>query len=326
LELRGEQASEQVRLVRAEFSLGEIRDEDATRVHHEGDAHFGAHLAEDVADDGIEQELAELLMEPAAVLQALAPGRDAGFQIGRPVFHERATWSLGLFAPGGGTLEYGNASEDFGNAVGRITWLPIYHPDPDDPSANRYLHLGLSANFLYSASSSVRYQSRPESRLAPVVIDTGDIDAHSAATIGIEAAWVHGPLTLQGEFIGSMVRPTERDNLAFFGFYGSASWYLTGESRPYNLKTGTFKRPAPRNEFHFGRDGWGALEAAARFSYCDLSDGDVRGGRLTMFTTGLNWYPHPHIRWMFDVGIGNRSASAANGNLFIFQTRVGVDF
>ena len=36
------------------------------------------------------------LMEPAAPLQALAPGVNAGVQMGRPVFDERATWSFGL--------------------------------------------------------------------------------------------------------------------------------------------------------------------------------------------------------------------------------------
>ena len=62
LELRGEQATEQVRLVRAKFSFREIGDENAASVHHKRDAHFRAHLAENVSDNGIEQELPQLVL------------------------------------------------------------------------------------------------------------------------------------------------------------------------------------------------------------------------------------------------------------------------
>jgi Phosphate-selective porin O and P len=37
-------------------------------------------------------------MEPAAPLEALAPGVNAGIQIGQPVLHQRATWKFGLFS------------------------------------------------------------------------------------------------------------------------------------------------------------------------------------------------------------------------------------
>ena len=63
-------------------------------------------------------------MEPAAPIQAIAPGIEAGAQIGKPIFDQRATWALGLFAPGAGAIEYGNASQNFGSLVSRLTWLP----------------------------------------------------------------------------------------------------------------------------------------------------------------------------------------------------------
>jgi phosphate-selective porin OprO/OprP len=265
-------------------------------------------------------------MEPAAPLQAIAPGVEAGLQIGRPVFDERGTWNFGLFAPGAGNIEYGNASENYGSAILRVTALPLWHEDTADPTANRYLHLGVSANILYSGNSTVRYQSRPESFIAPIVIDTDDIDANSAGTFGGEAAWVNGPLSLQGEFIYSRVKQNDAANLSLFGGYGQISWYLTGESRPYDRQTGAFKRLVPRHNFDFGKTGWGAWEIAARFSYTDLTDANVSGGRLSLLMTGVNWYLHPHIRWMFNYGMGRVSDTAQDGDLFIFQTRIGVDF
>ena len=265
-------------------------------------------------------------MEPAAPITAIAPSTEAGIQVGQPVFHQRATWALGLFAPGAGSQEYGNASLNYGSVIARMTGLPIYHPDKTNSAANQLLHLGLSANILYSASSTVRYQSRPESHIAPYVIDTGDIASRGAATFGGEAAWVNGPLIAQGEFIYSVVQQESGANLNFGGFYAFAGWYLTGESRPYNPATGAFQRLIPRNNFNFSGGGWGAWEVACRFSHTDLSDENVQGGTLNLLMAGLNWYPHSHVKWMFNYGMGHVSGGPNDGNMFIFQTRVGVDF
>jgi phosphate-selective porin OprO/OprP len=265
-------------------------------------------------------------MEPAAPLQAMAPSEEAGVAIGRPVFDNRATWWLGLFAPGAGATEYGNASQDYGSLIGRVTGLPIYDVDSEHPNDARLLHLGMSANLLYSGNSTVRYKSRPESYIAPTVIDTGDIDASSALTLGTEAAWVHGPWNAQGEFIYSLVNQESGSHLGFFGFYGQLGWFLTGESRPYDTKKAAFKRLVPIRDFDFGKSGWGAFELVCRYSYTDLTDANVDGGRLNLMMAGVNWYLQPHIRWMFNYGMGRVTGGAEDGRLFIFQTRVGVDF
>jgi phosphate-selective porin OprO/OprP len=267
-------------------------------------------------------------MEPATVLQALAPANEAGIQIGHPVFDDRATWALGIFGGGIFATEYGNASQDYGNLIGRFTWLAMDHLAPADrPGENGLLHLGLSANVQYSASSAVRYQSRPESYLAQQLIDTGNIDASGSGAVGAEAAYVNGPFSLQGEFLDSLVRENDGPNLNFYGFYANASWYLTGESRPYDRLNGKFKRLVPLRNFDFGRGGaWGAFEIAARFSYTDLDDGDVHGGKIGLMMGELNWYLHSHVRWMFNAGGGHVSGGVHDGNILLFQTRVGVDF
>lgn len=265
-------------------------------------------------------------MEPSAPITAIAPGSEAGFQMGQPIFQERATWALGLFAPGAGAQEYGAAAQDYGSAIIRLTGLPIYHPNQKNPATNQLLHLGVSADILYSSSSTLRYRTRPESYLAPYIIDTGDIAAHRAATFGGEVAWVNGPLIIQGEGIYSVVQQENGQNLNFGGFYAFAGWYLTGESRPYNPATGAFQRLIPRSNFSFSGGGWGAWEVACRFSHTDLSDENVQGGTLNLLMAGLNWYPHSHVKWMFNYGMGHVSGGPNDGNMFIFQTRVGVDF
>ncbi len=266
-------------------------------------------------------------MEPATVLQALAPANEAGIQLGQPVLDERGTWALGIFGGGVFATEYGNASQDYGNAIGRITYLALEHVNPEHPAENRYLHVGLSVNLQYSPASTVRYRSRPESYLAPHVIDTGNIDASGSGAVGAELAYVNGPFSVQGEFIDSLVRQNNGDGLNFYGFYASASWYLTGESRPYDRSNGAFKRLVPRRNFDFGRGGaWGAFEVSARFSHTDLTDGDINGGKINLLMGELNWYLHSHVRWMFNAGGGHVTGGPSDGDIILFQTRIGVDF
>jgi phosphate-selective porin OprO/OprP len=268
-----------------------------------------------------------MFMEPAAPLQAMGPPKESGIQIGHPVLNQHVTWALGIFGDAATDTEYGNSSRNYGTAMGRLTWLTMGHLDPGDPAANRYLHLGLSGSYQYSATSTIRYKSRPESYLAPDVIDTGDIDASGAGTIAAEAAWVNGPLCLQGEFIQAFVQGTNSSPLRFSGCYGQASWYLTGESRPYDPATGAFARLIPRRNFNFGKGGaWGALELACRFSHTDLDDAQIKGGRLNLLMIGVNWYLNPHLRWMFNSGVGRVFGGVNDGDMFMFQTRIGVDF
>jgi phosphate-selective porin OprO/OprP len=188
------------------------------------------------------------------------------------------------------------------------------------------LHLGLSANYLYSEGSSVRYRSRPESHLAPYVVDTGNIDARGAYVGGIEAAWVNGPLSIQAEYLHAWVKEENGQDPEFDGVYVSASYFLTGESRPYDRLNGCFARVIPRKNFGWGDGGWGAWEVAARVSYVNLTSADVHGGRLSELMTGVNWYLHSHVKWRVEYGYGHVADRPPEGNINIFQTRMEVDF
>ena len=63
LELRRQQGTQQVGFVMTQPSFGQVGDEDAGRVHDEGNAHFRPHLPKDVADDRTLQELPELVLD-----------------------------------------------------------------------------------------------------------------------------------------------------------------------------------------------------------------------------------------------------------------------
>jgi len=267
-----------------------------------------------------------MFMESAAPLQALGPGVEAGFQVGRPILQRRMTWAFGLFTDGVGN-DFGDATEDFGRAVVRITGLPIDNPASDgSKSPGQLLHLGVSAYSLYAGANSVRYRTRPESHLAPYLVDTGSIDSDGAIVVGGEAAWVDGPFSIQGEFMHAWVRTDSSREVDFHGFYASTSWFLTGESRPYDRNQGIFSRLTPIRSFAPRKGGWGAWELAGRISHVDLNSDGVAGGRLTMGMAGLNWFLYSHLKWRLDYGLGHLSGSSRNGTLRLLQTRIEVDF
>jgi phosphate-selective porin OprO/OprP len=274
--------------------------------------------------DVINSSWATTFMEPAAPLQALAPGTSAGIEVGKPVFSERATWRLGIFGNGLGGSDYGLVAKSYGSLIGRATWLPIQEGTSGEGSVPRFLHVGLSTNFLLSPSENLRYQSRPESYIAPYVIDTGNMSVNSAMTFGGEAAFVNGPFSLQAEILHSWVNRTSGDTVDFGGYYVSASWFLTGESRPYDPYGGKFTNVIPRKEFDWKTKTWGAFEVAGRYSFTNLTDGNVQGGRLNMLMGGLNWYLTRHIRWYVNAGRGRVTGTAQVGNMAIFEIRLAV--
>jgi phosphate-selective porin len=262
-------------------------------------------------------------MEWSSAVEALGSRISLGGQFSRPVFHERATWSLGFLTESLGT-DVGDATKDFVRVIGRATWLPFYEaPDPTSGSP-RLLHVGLNANFLHSGNATIRYQTRPESRMAPFLADTGAINAKDMGSYGLEVAWLEGPWSFQGEYLSNHITDVTRQN--FYGFYAYGSYFLTGESRHYDPTTGYFTRLKPRQDFSFGGSGLGAVEAALRFSYVDLSDGPVKGGILRSLTAGINWYLHANSKVRFNYVFASASGGPQSGDLNIFETRFEFDF
>ena len=199
------------------------------------------------------------------------------------------TLSAALFGETTGTEL--DADEGHGLA-GRLTMAPVR-------SGNGYLHLGVSAyrrQMGPGAGAGFRVRQRPEVRVFSTrLLDTGPLPARSSTAFALEAAAARGPLALQGELMQNRVVYRDRDAALFEGGYLQASWFVTGEHRPYNPASATHGRVRPGAAL--GAGGWGALELAARYSALDLGDGGIQGGREENFTLGLNWYPTAYTRF-----------------------------
>ncbi len=253
-----------------------------------------------------------------------------GIQLDDSPLGGRLHWAAGVFADSpSGSADFNNY--DDWDAVVRLAGTPWYEDN------GRYLlHLGgaYSHQFRGGGGDPLGYSTRPEAHLAPVTANTGDIAASGADLLGAEAALVLGPLSLQGEFMQSFVDGSG-GSLSFPGAYVFASYFLTGENRPY--ANGIFGRVTPRNpvDFDFEGGGLGAWELAARWSWLDLNDSAgalaVSGGEQTDLTGGVNWYLTSYLRVMLNyvyahVEDRETGASIASGDMHIVQTRFALDF
>ena len=250
-------------------------------------------------------------MERGLPVETFSPGRNTGFMLHRG--EERYTWAAGLFRDAD---DFGDAADtDEVNFTGRVTALPWYAKD-----GRRLLHLGLSVSERQPTEDSLRYRARPESHLAPRFVDTSRFASDGATLVDLEGALVHGPFSLQGEYVMSDVSRLDGEDPELDSFYLFGSWFLTGEHRVYKNGAGAFDRLKPRRVLG---EGPGAWEVAVRYSSVDLSDAGLAGGELDDLTLALNWYPYANVRWMLNYVLADLDGA---GEAEAIQMRFQVDF
>jgi phosphate-selective porin OprO/OprP len=270
--------------------------------------------------ENLESSRSLTFMEVASPTQALVPGYRSGIAIGGHSLSWRTAWAGGLYSAGQEQIS-GDASETLLHVVGRVAGRPWLEPRPD---ADTFLHLGVSTSFVFSGRNRIRYRARPESFIAPFVVDTGEFAADRAFQFGLEGAWVDGPLSLQTEMLHSSVATSDWNVTKFVGAYGMVSWVLTGEQRPYAPETGLFERLRPRHDFALFGPGWGALELGQRISWLELSNGDVRGGDMLSLTSGLTWHLGAELKLALNYVFAQVTHNPEPGNAHIFQARIEV--
>ncbi|MFN2300874.1 MAG: OprO/OprP family phosphate-selective porin [Gammaproteobacteria bacterium] len=223
---------------------------------------------------------------------------------------ERSTFAVMGFGQAIGAGDGG----DEGLGIGaRFTFAPI----KTDTSV---LHLGIAGNTYEPTNSNnevMRFRQRPESRNDGTrLVDTGNLaDVDNATALGIEAAWVSGPLSIQGEYMTTTASRTAGD-VTMNGYYVYGSWFLTGENRRYS--NGVFSGPRIANAER------GAWEVGVRYSNLDLVDTGIDGGEMKNATFGVNWYPRSNVRFMFNyITVDTvRAGVSDDPSIVMFRTQV----
>lgn len=256
-----------------------------------------------------------------ALPNVFAPSRNVGFMLHDSLRGGQLNYGVGLFATtddgGEASIEEGDDGMAF---TARVGWTPWY--DCTCP-CNRF-HIGASYSHRFDLGS-VRFRQRPEISLRDRLVDTGSITADGVDLFGVEAALVYGPLSVQGEWMQASVDSDSADDPSFSGWYVFASYFLTGECRPYSK--GTFGRVKPCCNFLDNECCCkGALEVLLRYSTLDLDDQAIAGGEEANWTVGLNWYLNPNMRVMANYVIADVERGAIDETLHIFGLRFAVDF
>jgi phosphate-selective porin OprO/OprP len=259
-----------------------------------------------------------------SLMNAFVPAFNAGLMLFDRPQSERFTWAVGAFRTGTDNGEVSKGDGEYA-VTGRLTVLPYYRDEGRD-----LVHLGVGASLRSPVDDQVTFSSKPEANLLPAYVDVVNLAAEDLQLVGGEAAWVRGPFSLQGEYtLASTEAPSGGGSDADFdGYYVQASWFLTGESRPYKKTAGAFDAVKPERNAFGKEGGWGAWELAARYSSIDLTDGTIDEGQIDDVTFGVNWYLNPNTRVMMNYILANLEPAGGGeeGDTDILQFRMQFAF
>lgn len=241
-----------------------------------------------------------------------------------------------------------NDAKERSGFMARGTYAPVM-------TADDAVHLGVSVRyrdtggetgFTYSATANTAY--KPQTSTGGVLLSTGAV-GKSDTTFAAEAAWKHKSVSIQGELARIKVDRVATTQSAANGGkdfnivtgYASASWFPTGENRPYSA-AGQFGKVKILKPIDKG--GMGAFELAGRYDYADLTKmspnavtalasqpGLATAGTYKGLTAGLNWYPYSNVRFMANLTkakVNNRRIGAIenDADVTVVQARMQIEF
>jgi phosphate-selective porin OprO/OprP len=250
----------------------------------------------------------------------------------------------------------GGAGDTAWEVNGRVGGTPWF------ASKTKFLHVGTSGSFMQLNNN---YDSTGKFKNGGIafgngignnvdrtnILNTGALtsgtrdastatEADNVTRFGAESAVVYGPFSAQTEYLRVDVSGRGYKDEALDGYYGYATYFLTGESRNYKAKTGNWDRIKPNRNFDM-KGGLGAWELAAGYDYMNLNSGIIKGGTASTAKVGINWYVNPRVRVManyiksLDIntagaltvdGKANPVKAFNNADFDIIETRVQLDW
>lgn len=248
------------------------------------------------------------LPQQERMLSPFFVSRGTGVRAENTFAKDRMKWSLGWF--NGWWVDGEPFKKTANDVAGRLTGLPYRSTTGDS-----YLHLGVSVRYVGDSDDQLRFRGRPESNTAAYYVDTGTIAAGHAIETGVEVLWTRGPFSITSDYAGARVDSPATGDPRFWGAYATVSYVLTGEHRPYATDVGYARRILP--QYH-----WGAWEIVGRYSYVDLDDAQVPGGKMDKTTAGLNWWATRRWKFGVDYGMTDLDRFDVRGRTKAVHTRV----
>jgi len=294
-------------------------------------------------------------VERSVLFQSFTPFRHLGIGFYDNSDNLRSTWAASVFAAGQDQFGGSIATAGGVGTAERFTHLLDY----DEESGGRYYtHIGAGHHFSAPNDKVAAFRTIPEVFIGsqgvalvgsgpnqqvvpgvitgtPFFVNTGPLPVQDFNVFGSEFLWVNGPLSFQSEAMINFVNRTNNlSSLYFTGAYAQVGYFLTGEHRPYDRRSGAIDRVRPYTNFFRVRRadgeicrGPGAWELAARVSNLRLNDNDVRGGTITDITGGINWYLNAYLKAQFNyIHAMSYNAASVQANTDIYDARIQIDF
>ena len=247
------------------------------------------------------------------------PGDGAGVKLGFYAKESRISGAISVFDA------YKNDSDDDNDMILHSTARLNYSPKM---GKNEYAHFGVSYGM-------VDYKGETSKAELQLGIHQGDktLLADAAAgditNLGIEAAYVNGPFSVQAEYFDNETELEDGPKgFEWDGYYGQISYVLTGETRGYKWKGAKFDKIKPK-----GKNG--AVELVLRYediSIDDADEGTVAANEVDVDRTvlGVNWYVTKTVKFMANystVSLDNEvNPGATSEDLDSFQIRAQYAF
>jgi phosphate-selective porin OprO/OprP len=222
-----------------------------------------------------------IFIERSMVTSAFAPGRNLGISLSNDnnMDTDILVWGVGVYQA--------ETREDEGDTyamTGRLAVVPW-------KSDTAFSHLGISGSYRDYDGEEFEIKESAQIHTADNIVFSDEIDTDHLILYGVETAFGVGPFSFAAEYMIADVNAVEKnDDAVFDGYYLSAGWFLTGETRPF--KDGVWERVKPKSSY-------GAWELVTRYSYLDAADNHI-GSTADTVTLGVNWYINPNVRLMND--------------------------
>jgi phosphate-selective porin OprO and OprP len=221
-------------------------------------------------------------------------------------------WNLGAFMD---AFSQGQTFSTYNHQfVLRAGWVPMV-----SDTAGPLLHIAGNFRAGDVDNDSLQLRSKPEAFPAPYFVNTGKFPTQTALTFGPEIYWRPGRVMVGGEYYWQKVRSRETGDPWFHGGEFVVSWLTTGEIRPYNTVGNYFRAISPKKTVIEG--GSGAWEVVMKFSYTNLTDGELQGGQFWRLTPVINWYMTDNLRMDFQYGYGSLNRLGLLGRTQFYQAR-----
>lgn len=231
-------------------------------------------------------------IERSQLVNGIVADTGGGRQYGvsaKGYFNDMFTAAAGVYA--------GSANEDHAdNATGftgRLTFSPIHEK-------TKMVHLGVGFNHHRDNDGGLNIDGEPEIHPGRDILETEGGAWEEANTFVAEAAGIYGPAAIQFEYASAELEdgPIGTADADTDAWYIYGSYYLTGESRNYKWKNGSYSQTKVKNPL--GKGGYGAWEVALRYTNGEYDNTDglaTDSSDADILTAGLNWYPINNVRF-----------------------------